>query len=356
MFFQSTTHSLLQASALLGLTTLAAASSNDPEAPPFLPTSSFAFGSAHSHDSTRPDAHAPIGVMADHVHEAGEWMVSMRYMRMEMDGMRDGTRSLSAQEVLDQGYMVTPLEMTMDMWMLGGMYAPTDSVTLMAMLPYLSNSMDHLTGMGSQFTTESSGLGDLRLSALIPLLKPESGTRVHVETGISLPTGSITERDNTPAMANAKLPYPMQLGSGTYDLILGATAVHQLEAMSFGGQLRGTVRLDENSEGYSLGDVWNATAWGAYALNPETSASLRLAWQTRGNIDGRDGDLNANMVPTADPSNQGQDRLEVGLGLNGNLGGGWRLAGEVLLPLYQDLDGPQMETELTWVLGAQLSF
>jgi hypothetical protein len=72
MFFQSTTHSLLQASALLGLTTLAAASSNDPEAPPFLPTSSFAFGSAHSHDSTRPDAHAPIGVMADHVHEAGE--------------------------------------------------------------------------------------------------------------------------------------------------------------------------------------------------------------------------------------------------------------------------------------------
>jgi hypothetical protein len=246
--------------------------------------------------------------------------------------------------------------------MLGGMWAPSDSVTLMAMVPYLSNTMDHRTRMGAEFTTDSAGLGDIRLSALVPVLKPEAGTRVHVEAGLSLPTGSITERDDTPAMANAKLPYPMQLGSGTYDLILGATAVHQLEAMSFGGQLRGTVRLGENSEGYTLGDQWNATAWGAYALSPAASASLRLAWQTRGNIDGRDDDLEPMMpgddfpVPTADPSNQGGERLDLGVGVNGVLGGGWRLAAEALFPVQQDLDGPQMETDLIWVLGAQLSF
>lgn len=58
--------------------------------------------------------------------------------------------------------------------------------------------------------------------------------------------------------------------------------------------------------------------------------------------------------PTADPSNQGGERL--GLGVNGVLGGGWRLAAEALFPVQQDLDGPQMETDLIWVLGAQLSF
>ena len=337
----------------------AATASTDPEAPALLPGTTFVYGSGHSHDTARADAHAPIGVMADHVHGAGEWMVSLRYMRMEMDGMRDGTTSLSAQEVLDQVYDATPLSMSMEMWMLGGMWAPSDSLTLMAMAPYLSNTMDirrsPMMG-GGEFTTDSAGLGDIRLSGLVPVLQEESGTRVHVEAGISLPTGSITERHDTLMDPNVKLPYPMQLGSGTYDLVLGATAVRQFETPSFGGQLRGIVRTGDNSEGYRLGDQWNATAWGAYALSEAASASLRLAWQTRGNIDGSDDDLAQMNVPTADRSNQGGDRLDVGLGVNGTLGNGWRLAAEALVPVHQDLDGPQMENELTWILGVQLSF
>jgi len=40
--------------------------------------------------SGRADGHAPIGVMGDHQHEAGEWMVSFRYMRMAMEGNGTG--------------------------------------------------------------------------------------------------------------------------------------------------------------------------------------------------------------------------------------------------------------------------
>ncbi len=36
--------------------------------------------------AARPDGHAPLGVMADHTHEAGEWMLSFRDMHMRMDG------------------------------------------------------------------------------------------------------------------------------------------------------------------------------------------------------------------------------------------------------------------------------
>ena len=32
----------------------------------------------------RPDGHAPIGVMGEHTHKAGEWMFSYRYMHMSM--------------------------------------------------------------------------------------------------------------------------------------------------------------------------------------------------------------------------------------------------------------------------------
>jgi len=155
----------------------------------------------------RPDGHAPIGVMGDHVHKKGEWMVSFRAMRMHMDGMRSGTRRISPNEVFNtqapgalpgQNFRVTPLEMDTDMYMFGVMHAVTDEWTLMAMVPYLDRSMDHLTApmLGSQnFTTEAQGLGDIRVSGLRNL-HDSDGHRVHLNLGVSVPTGSITERDD----------------------------------------------------------------------------------------------------------------------------------------------------------------
>ena len=100
------------------------------------------------------DSHAPIGVMGDHMHDAGEWMVSYRYMNMEMEGNRNGTDRVSPEAIVSgsanpfappANLRVVPTEMTMEMHMLGAMYAPSDDVTLMAMLPYLENDMRHVT-------------------------------------------------------------------------------------------------------------------------------------------------------------------------------------------------------------------
>ena len=57
--------------------------------------SSLAAGGEHGANeggwtSSRPDGHAPIGVMTDHTHGAGEFMWSYRFMYMAMDGNRDG--------------------------------------------------------------------------------------------------------------------------------------------------------------------------------------------------------------------------------------------------------------------------
>ena len=115
------------------------------------------------HDHTRPDSHAPIGVMGDHLMREDEIMLSYRFMSMDMDGNRTGTDSVSTPL---PGYMVSPLSMDMDMHMLGAMYAPTDKLTLMLMAPYTSISMDLLVNMsGANFTTESSGIGDVKLGA-----------------------------------------------------------------------------------------------------------------------------------------------------------------------------------------------
>ena len=49
---------------------------------------------------TPSQAHAPIGVMGDHRHKAGEYMVSLRQMSMSMEGNIKGTQELSDTDVL----------------------------------------------------------------------------------------------------------------------------------------------------------------------------------------------------------------------------------------------------------------
>ena len=105
--------------------------------------------------------HAPIGVMADHRHGKGEWMVSYRYMYMDMSGSRDGTNSLSPDEIATTApnrffgqtgqpptLRVVPTDMPMQMHMIGGMYGLSDRITLMAMGNYVTKEMDHTTYMG----------------------------------------------------------------------------------------------------------------------------------------------------------------------------------------------------------------
>lgn len=338
------------------------------------------FASAAKAD-TQANTHAPIGVMGDHVHDAGEWMVSYRLMSMPMKGNLAGDRGIGPDEIVTTvpnrffgtpgqppTLRVVPTEMDMTMHMLGLMYAPSDRVTLMTMLNYLSNDMDHRTyqgGMGTTvlgtFTTKSSGLGDGSLSALVRLAGRDA-LKVHATLGVSLPFGDIENRDAILTPMNmrptVRLPYPMQLGSGSYDPIVGVTAMHVTERYSWGGQWRSTFRVSDNDEDYRLGDEHRLTAWVAYSPRHSTSLSLRADFMDKGEIDGIDPAIVA-PVQTADPDRQGGKRLDVGVGVNFAAAGsfeGWRLAAEYMLPVYQDLNGPQLETDGILTLGLQKSW
>ena len=307
----------------------------------------------HSH------GHAPVGVMGGHVHRMGELMFSYRYMAMNMDGNRDGRNRRGRGRVLQQ-FPVTPLSMRMDMHMFSAMYAVSDQVTLMAMLPYVRKSMDHVTGTGVRFTTHTQGVGDIRVSGLFSLWS-RGCHRVHGNLGVSLPTGAVNERDATPANPNAKLPYPMQLGSGTYDLLPGVTYSGHSGAWTWGSQLSATLPLeDENSEDYRLGEQVRLTAWGNYQWTHWFSSSLRIDAQAWTNIHGADPDLNPAMISTADPDRRAGQRVDLLVGfelLGPEAAGalkGHRLGVEWGIPIYQWLDGPQLEVD--WVMTAGWSY
>lgn len=308
--------------------------------------------SAHEY-TDRPDGHAPIGVMGDHTHETGDWMLSYRFSSMLMEGNRDGTSSISTEDVLAD-YMVTPLDMQMSMHMFGVMHAPSDTLTLMAMLPYMNVEMDHETRNGTTFTTEGDGIGDIKVGGLYKIAD-NGHSSVHLNAGVSLPTGDIDITDDTPAGRN-RLPYPMQIGSGTYDLLPGITYAGYADWGSWGAQANATVRLGENDNDYTLGNKYGGTAWVAKTLGSKLSTSLRLRYETTEDIDGADPSLNPRMIPTADPELRGGERLDAAVGINVLVGRGHRFAIEYQLPVEQDLDGPQLETQQALTAGWQYAW
>lgn len=319
----------------------------------------------HGHGASRADAHAPIGVMGDHLHGAGEFMLSYRYGRMRMDGNREGTSRVDeARILLPTGtYMVAPTDMDMQMHMFGFMYAPTDWLTLSAMIPWVELEMDHVMANGNRFTTKSDGVGDLALSGLVRLFHGEVH-RAHLNLGLGLPTGGIGHRDEVPVpmmgFQTRRLPYPMQIGSGTWDLLPGLTYGGAVDGLSWGAQATGVIRFGENRHGYRLGPRAHATAWAAVPVRRWVSVSARIAYGYTGNIHGADRSLNPAAVPTADPDLRKGHALTLLGGVNfavplGPLGS-HRFGFEGGAPVYQDLDGPQLETDWRIIAGWQLPF
>ena len=337
------------------------------------------FSVSGGHDGhLRADGHAPIGVMGDHLHKKGEWMLSYRYMHMDMDGNRIGTRNVSPQTIVTTvpnrfappaTLRIVPLWMTMDMHMFGAMYAPTNNLTLMGMVNYIDKEMRHITcnddlcnNVQGFFTTNTEGFGDTKISGLYRLYK-DSVHNAHLNIGLSLPTGSVTERDTIlipgGATPNVRLPYAMQLGTGTFDLLPGLTYTGRMGDFSWGGQFRSEIRLGDNEEGYAWGDLYGLTGWLAYEWDYWISTSVRLDGWTQDSISGIDPNI-VGPVQTANPDFYGGEQLFAYFGANmvGQTGiiRGHRFAFEVGVPLYRDLNGPQLETDWNVIVGWQKAF
>jgi hypothetical protein len=260
-----------------------------------------------------------------------------------------------------------PDKMSMDMHMFGAMYAISDKWTLMGMLNYLDNEMEMFmdSGMGpmNPSSMESNGLGDLKFSGLYDLASWDNGRRVHLNVGISAPTGAIDERK---ADGTTILPYGMQLGSGTWDFLPALTFLGQTDNYSWGAQVGGALRMGDNDRDYSLGNRFDAALWGGRKLSDSFSLSAKFDYFSQGEVDGEDKYVTAKPMMTKNMSSgyradhQGRDLSTFGLGLNyycrNGIFKGHRLALEWETPMSEDVNGVQLETDSIWSLGWQYAW
>ena len=307
--------------------------------------------------SERPDGHAPAGVMADFTVLNRDLYAGVRLYDERFRGTRLGTETISSDEILDF-FSVAPLtqdKTTAEVELRLGLFG---FVTLEGSLPFMRSEMLNTDGTVF-YETFSEAMGDVSVRGLFNVLEMDE-YRLSLTLGGTIPTGKLKKRDTTPFAVREILPYSMQTGSGTYDILAGMTFLTQNEEASVGAQVNGVVRVMDNSRGYRLGNRFSLSVWGAHNLSDWVSVSLRGLFETWGDVSGFDPGTDGAFDPSANSFAQGGERVQIPIGVSFFLRQGaftrHRLLLEWYYPVHQDLNGPQLSTDRTIVASWQTFF
>lgn len=320
--------------------------------------------------------HPAAGMMNEHMHDGGEFMLGLRYSHAGYRGAnQSGASDITDAEIHAAGYGVRATRMQMDMVMLDIMYAPNDQLTLMVMPHWMRHEMTMIgidptnTGMnmggmamghghgglpiGQSMSHSTQGFGDTLVSGSLRLAR-SPGFNAHVTMGLWLPTGKVDRTNPDGSFVH----YGMQSGSGTWDVEPSVTISGATGSFGWGAQASYRWRSEERNEsGFAFGDKAMATIWGSYLLSPRASATSRLSWEHEGQILGHYNGPHGHAAPPDRQENYGGDKVLAGLGINLALplGGAKppQLGFEAAVPLYQNLNGIQLSED--WRLSLSIS-
>ncbi len=178
---------------------------------------------------------------------------------------------------------------TVDLHILSATYLYSPAWTIVTLVPHISSKVETvyepLANGGFSLTDTTKGLADVRVMAITPISLDQSHMTM-VDVGVSLPTGSINEYFTSNQTQRAA--YNMQPGSGTPDLVLGATVSNIQKQLNSSLRGQATFRGGKNANGYNLGTEFLAKATSIYSVNPYFSGGLIGNYKTRGPVEGRD--------------------------------------------------------------------
>ena len=290
--------------------------------------------------------------------DRGQVLLSYRFERRGTNELQSGQTRLTAEEVLDLGYTSAPSSANIDRHVFQAMWSPVDELTFQLELPFMSIEAERIYRPSGpdveSFQTTTKGFGDVQAWVLYRVYRDDR-SNLHLNLGLSFPSGSIAETQDTPLTPDGvfeRLPYLFQLGSGTVDLQPGFTYRGRYGRGQWGLQAVAKLRSGSNSLGYTLGNEYEATGYGTWAWNEWLEQSFSLKWGQRFEGRGADPSLDPAQTPLADASLLSGRRLDALFGIavkpTGGLFRDTRWVLDAGLPAYQDLDGPQPRTK--WLL------
>lgn len=296
------------------------------------------------------------------------WHIAYRHKLVEFDGYLDGDRELGLTEVRWDGqpesrtsknFPIVPTRIRQQAHIVNVGYQYSDDLRLHLSLPYIRQETDHVSIVPGyeDFMIATEGLGDTQVSASYKFVNaPQQHWWFSV--GLSVPTGSIDEQGDTPrAPGNQQLPYTMQLGSGTFDVPV-ELGIQLSENRNLSLKLGATIRTGKNDRQYRLGNNYVIGGSYTFELSQDLKALIGAEFEYRQAIHGGDDSLlvsgvNPHPASLTNPNNYGGRKLCVGARLS------WVIASQIHMiadygkPVYQQLNGPQLEE--SWRSGIQFS-
>ncbi len=315
----------------------------------------------------------PLNLIGGGIPEPHEFRFKVSEMFMEMGPLRDGNNDILSTTIVGapngSTFPAVPRSMQQYMTMLGGAYSFSDDFFLMMMTQYTVNEMqmEVFSAVGTNFTMTSSGIGDTtvlgkyRLYANDNLLPTK---QLSVMFGLSVPTGDIHKKftNNTVANQNGTLlPYKMQLGSGTVDPIVGLTYQGSRDPFWWGFNTQLETHVYDNEQGYHRGQELRYDLYAMKQVHDNWVVHTQLngwyegqfsrePYEGRVNGEGHNS-FNPNsgfLSPLFDPQNYGGHKLALGIGLQYQPAPLQVMELTATLPIYQDLNGPQLRDN--WML------
>lgn len=220
-----------------------------------------------------------------------------------------------------------------------------NKLVMIGAIPFLSKEMK-MTKEGNRQSRDDSGWGDLKLLAKYQFIQKDtksSTLRMTFLGGIKLPTGRDDATD-----AAAPLPRPLQLGSGSFDILGGPIFTYVRDRLGINAEV--SFRKNTEADNYRFGDILSTNFVLGYRIlpkvyetypSPYTTAFLELLSQ----FSGKDLENGVKL------DNTGGKLVLLSPGIQYVLSRTFLVEASLQFPIFQELNGTQLGIDFSSTFG-----
>ena len=270
--------------------------------------------------------------------------LGLRYEYIKQDQLRAGSDKTVAQGVSDTHDELS----TVNRNLIASIDYSAGQWGVTAQLPLLDRTHAHIHNdpvNGAETEQwDFSSVGDLRVVGRYQLpAQPFQSNATGFKFGAKLPTGQTDKANSEGVLAER----PLQPGSGSTDLILGAYHNWRSVGSSFAWFAHILFQTPVSShDHFRPGDQTAIDVGASYPVSPELTAMVQI----NGQIKSRDSGSNA------EPESSGGKFVNLSPGAAYAVGKNVQIYGFVQMPLYQYVNGTQLTPDWSAVLGANYQF
>lgn len=303
---------------------------------------------AHVTSANGTNASGPILTNSAQTLAQGKVAISVSYQRFDLDGFSDEF----LEDVALAGFEEVHNTDVIQIPSLNLAYGVTNRLELSVVVPLVGRrgiAEGELEEPGEaevEVLGNSFGFGDITARAQYhALTQNHNFADVALSVGVKLPTGGTNELEDD----ESRFETEFQPGSGSTDILFGAAIGKSYDAWSLNASAEYTLAA-RGAQDTDLGDTFEAAAAISYGWQLGGGASLSLSGELIVQ------DQQRETVGDESDVNSGGFQLFIAPGLRYSSGQNWSVFGSVGLPLHEDLNGIQNDTDYRLTTGVSVSF